>query len=102
MDGVRQIRERRSCAGFLVPDPPIPEKLNLVLKALCGVNWQQAVLSASGEVIVFQLLSAIPGFCLLLPRERLEFLWLFGVWANAEFRDGFRDLAVRGGFLDLD
>ena len=32
------VRERRSCAGFLVPDPPIPERLNLILRALCGVN----------------------------------------------------------------
>ena len=49
------VKERRSCAGFLVPDPPILERLILVPRASYGVNWQQAVLSASGDVIVFQL-----------------------------------------------
>ena len=95
-------RERRSCAGFLVPDRPIPEKLNLVLRGFCGVNWQRAVLSASVEVIVVKLSAGITGFSLTAPRERREFLRLFGVWANAKFRAGLRDLALRCGFLDLD
>ena len=96
------VRERRSCAGFSVPDPPIPERLNLVLRALCGVNWQQAVLSPSGGVIKFELSAAFTGFSLSTPRERREFLRLIGVWPNEEFRAGLRDLACRGGFLDLD
>ena len=96
------VRERRSCAGFLVPEASIPERLNLVLRASCGVNWQQAVLSPSGEVITFELLAAITGFSLTTPRERREFLLLIGVWPNEEFRAGLRDLACRGGFLDLD
>ena len=94
--------DRRNCRGFLVPEPPIPERLNLVLRAISGINWQRAVLSGSGEVIIEQLSAAITGFSLTSPRERREFLRLFGIWANAEFRAGFRDLAGRGGFLDLD
>ena len=96
------VLDRRNCRGFLVPEPPIPERLNLVLRAISGINWQRAVLSGSGEVIIEQLSAAITGFSLNSPRERREFLRLFGVWANAEFRAGFRDLACRGGFLDLD
>ena len=96
------VLDRRNCRGFLVPEPPIPERLNLVLRAISGINWQRAVLSGSGEVIIEQLSAAITGFSLTSPRERREFLRLFGVWANAEFRAGFRDLACRGGFLDLD
>ena len=96
------VLERRNCRGFLVPEPPIPERLNLVLRAISGINWQRAVLSGSGEVIIEQLSAAITGFSLTSPRERREFLRLFGVWVNAEFRAGFRDLAARGGFLDLD
>ena len=96
------VLDRRNCRGFLVPEPPIPERLNLVLRAISGINWQRAVLSGSGEVIIEQLSAAITGFSLTSPRERREFLRLFGIWANAEFRAGFRDLAGRGGFLDLD
>ena len=96
------VLDRRNCRGFLVPEPPIPERLNLVLRAISGINWQRAVLSGSGEVIIEQLSAAITGFSLTSPRERREFLRLFGIWANAEFRAGFRDLACRGGFLDLD
>ena len=96
------VRERWNCAGFLVPDPPISKRLNLILRALYGENWQRAVLSGSGEVTVFQLPSAITGYSNTSPRERRKFLRLFGVWANSEFRAGLRDLACRGGFLDLD
>ena len=96
------VLDRRNCRGFLVPEPPIPERLNLVLRAISGINWQRAVLSGSGEVIIEQLSAAITGFSLTSPRERREFLRLFGVWANAEFRAVFRDLAGRGGFLNLD
>ena len=96
------VRERQSFADFLVPDPPIPVRLNLVLRALCGVNWQQVVLSPSGEVINFESSAAITGFSLTTPRERSEFLRLTGVWPNEEFRAGLRDLACRGGFVDLD
>ena len=96
------VLERRSCRGFLVPSPPIPERLNLVLRAMNGANWQKSILSGSGEVIIEMLNAAITGFSLTVPRERREFLRLFGVWANSEFRAGLRDLAARGGFLDLD
>ena len=95
------VLERRSCRGFLVPSPPIPERLNLVLRAVNGVNWQKSILSGSGEAIIEMLNAAITGFSLTVPRERREFLRLFGVWANSEFRAGLRDLAARGGFLEL-
>ena len=49
------VLDRRNCTGFLVPEPPIPERLNLVLRAMSGVNWQPAVFSGSGEVIIEQL-----------------------------------------------
>ena len=94
--------ERRSCAGFLVSEPPIPERLILVLLAISGLNWQKAVLSGPGECIIEQLSAAVTGFSLIVPRERREFLRLFGVWANSEFWAGFLDLAARSGFLDLD
>ena len=94
--------ERRNCLGFLVPSPPIPERLNLVLRAVNGVNWQKSILSGSGEAIIEMLNAAITGFSLTVPRERREFLRLFGVWANSEFRAGLRDLAARGGFLELE
>ena len=42
------VLDRRNWAGFLVPEPPIPERINLVLRAISGVNWQRAVLSGSG------------------------------------------------------
>ena len=32
------VLERRSCRGFLVPEPPIPERLVLVLRAVSGSN----------------------------------------------------------------
>ena len=96
------VLERRSCRGFLVPSPPIPERLNLVLRAVNGVNWQKSILSGSGEAIIEMLNAAITGFSLTVPRERREFLRLFGVWANSEFRAGLRDLAARGGFLELE
>ena len=96
------VLERRSCRGFLIPSPPIPERLNLVLRAVNGVNWQKSILSGSGEAIIEMLNAAITGFALTVPRERREFLRLFGVWANNEFPAGLRDLAARGGFLDLE
>ena len=96
------VLERRSCRGFLVPSPLIPERLNLVLRAVNGVNWQKSILSGSGEAIIEMLNAAITGFSLTVPRERREFLRLFGVWANSEFRAGLRDLAARGGFLELE
>ena len=96
------VLERRSCRGFQVPSPPIPERLNLVLRAVNGVNWQKSILSGSGEAIIEMLNAAITGFALTVPRERREFLRLFGVWANSEFRAGLRDLAARGGFLQLE
>ena len=96
------VLERRSCRGFLVPSPPIPERLNLVLRAINGANWQRSVLSGSGECIIEMLSAAITGFSLTVPRERREFLRLFGVWANSEFRAGLRDQAARGGFLELE
>ena len=96
------VLERRSCRGFLIPSPPIPERLNLVLRAVNGVNWQKSILSGSGEAIIEMLNAAITGFALTVPRERREFLRLFGVWANNEFRAGLRDLAARGGFLERD
>ena len=43
------VLERRSCRGFLVPSPPIPERLNLILRAVNGVNWQKSILSCSGR-----------------------------------------------------
>ena len=95
------VLERRSFRGFLVPAPPIPERLNLVLRAVNGVNWQKSILSGSGEAIIEMLNAAITGFSLTVPRERREFLRLFGVWANSEFRAGIRDLAARCGFLEL-
>ena len=96
------VLEQRSCRGFLIPSPPIPERLNLVLRAVNGVNWQKYILSGSGEAIIEMLNAAITGFALTVPRERREFLRLFGVWANSEFRAGLRDLAARGGFLELE
>ena len=95
------VLERRSCRGFLVPAPPILERLNLVLRAVNGVNWQRSILSGSGDAINEMLSAAITGFSLTVPREKREFLRLFGVWANNEFRAGLRDLAARGGFLEL-
>ena len=62
------VLDRRNCRGFLVPEPPIPERLNLVLRAISGINWQRAVLSGSGEVIIEQLSAAITGFSLTSPR----------------------------------
>ena len=67
-----------------------------------GVNWQRSVLSGSGECIVEMLLAAITGYSITTARERREFLRLFGVWANSEFRAGLRDLAARGGILKLE
>ena len=96
------VLERRSCRGFLVPEPPIPERLILVLRAMSGSNWQKAVLSGSGECIIELLSAAITGYSITTARERREFLRLFGVWANSEFRAGLRELAARGGFLDLE
>ena len=96
------VLERRSCRGFLIPSPPIPERLNLVLRAVNGVNWQKSILSGSGEAIIEMLNAAITGFALTVPRERRKFPRLFGVWANSEFRAGLRDLAARGGFLELE
>ena len=96
------VLELRSCRGFLVPDPPIPERLVLVLRAMSGTNWQKAVLSGSGECIIELLSAAITGYSITTAGERREFLRLFGVWPNSEFRAGLRDLAARGGFLDLD
>ena len=85
-----------------VPEPPIPERLVLVLRAMSGSNWQKAVLSGSGECIIEIISAATTGYSITTPRERREFLRLFGVWANSEFRAGLRDLAARGGCLDLD
>ena len=96
------VLDRRNCAGFLVAEPSIPERLNLVLRALSRVIWQRALLSGSREVIIEQMSAAITGFSITTSRQRRVFLRLFGVWANAEFRVGFRNLACRGGFLDLD
>ena len=96
------VLERQSCRGFLVPEPPIPEPLVLVLRVMSGSNWQKAVLSGSGECIIEMLSAAISGYSITTARERREFLRLFGVWANSEFRAGLRNLAARGGFLDLD
>ena len=96
------VLERRSCRGFLVPAHPIPESLNLVLPAVNGVNWQRSILSGSGVAIIEMLSAALTGFSLTVPRERREFLRLFGVWANSDFRAGLRDLAARGGFLELE
>ena len=96
------VLERRSCRGFLIPSPPIPERLNLVLRAVNGVNWQKSILCGSGEAIIEMPNAAITGFALTVPRERREFLRLLGVWANSEFRAGLRDLAARGGFLELE
>ena len=96
------VLERRSCRVFLIPSPPILERLNPVLRAVNGVNWQKSILSGSGETIIEMLNAAITGFAPTVLRERREFLRLFGVWANSEFRAGLRDLAARGGFLDLD
>ena len=96
------VLERRSCRGFLIPSPPIPETLNLVLRSVNGVNWQKSILSGSGEAIIEMLNAAITGFALTVPRERREFLRLFRVWVNSEFRAGLRDLAARGGFLELE
>ena len=96
------VLEWRSSRGFLIPSPPIPERLNLVLRAVNGVNWQKYILSGSGEAVIEMLNAAITGFALTVPRERREFLRLFGVWANSEFRAGLRDLAARGGFLELE
>ena len=94
--------DRRNCAGFLVPEPPIPERLNLVLRAISGLNWQRAVLCGSGECIIGMSSAANTGYSVTTPRQRREFLRPFGVWANSEFRAGLRDLATRGGFLDRD
>ena len=96
------VLERRSCRDFLIPEPPIPERLALVLRAMSGSNWQKTVLGGSGECIIEMLSAAITGYSITTARERREFLRLFGVWANSEFRAGLRDLAVRVGFLDLD
>ena len=73
------VLERRNCAGFLFPEPPVPETLNLVLRAMNGVNWQRSVLSGSGECIVEMLSAAITGYSITTVRERREFLRLFGV-----------------------
>ena len=72
-----------------------------MLRAVNGVNWQKSILSGSGEAINEMLNAAITGFSQTVPSERREFLRLFGVWANSEFRAGLRDLAARGGFLEL-
>ena len=73
-----------------------------MLRAISGVNWQEAVLSDSGVCIIEQLSAAITGFSITTARERREFLRLFGVWAILEFRAGLRDLAALGGFLELE
>ena len=73
------VLERRSCRGFLIPEPPIPERLVLVLRAMSGANWQKAVLSGSGECIIEMLSAAITGYSITTARERREFLRLFGV-----------------------
>ena len=96
------VLERRNCAGFLIPEPPIPERPNLFLRAIKGANWQWSVLSGSGECIIEMLSAAVTGFSITVPRERREFLRLLGVWANNEFRAGLRDLAARGGLLELE
>ena len=96
------VLERSNCPGFIVPEPPILERLILVLRVISGVNWQRSVLSGSGELKIEQLSAAITGFSITTHRERRDFVRLFGVWAKADFLAGFRGLASRGGFLDLD
>ena len=96
------VLERHSCAGFLFPEPPIPERLHLVRQAINGVNWQRSVLSGSRECKIEMLSAAIIGYSITTDRERREFLRLFGAWANVEFRAGLRDLAAGGGFLRLE
>ena len=73
-----------------------------MLRAIKGVNWQQAVLSGSGEGKIEMLSAAVFRYSITTPREKREFLRLFGVWAKSEFRSGLRNLAARGGLLDLD
>ena len=80
----------------------MPQRLNLVLRAINGVIWQRSVLSGSGECIIEMVSAAITGYSITTARERREFLRQFGVWANAEFWAGLRDLVVRGGFLGLE
>ena len=96
------VLERRNCASFLIPEPPIPERPNLVPRANNGVNWQRSVISCSGECKNEMFSAAITGYSITTPRERREFLQLFGVWANSEFRAGLRNLAARGGFLEFE
>ena len=93
---------RCNFAGFLVPEPPISEMPNLVLRAINCVNWQLTVLSGSGECIIEMLSAAFTGYSITTARERKEFLWLFGVRATSDFRAGLRNLAARGGFLELE
>ena len=66
---VKLLRGWWAFVSFLIPEPHIPERSKLVLPAISGVNWQRAVLSGSGEVIMEQLSSAITGFCRTSPCE---------------------------------
>ena len=63
------VLERRICVGFLVPELPIPERLNFVLSAVNVVSWQRAVLSGSGEVIIDKLPAVSTGFSFTTPRD---------------------------------
>ena len=45
------VLERRSCSDFLVPEPPVPERLVLVLRAISGLNWQKAVLAPENVIL---------------------------------------------------
>ena len=71
--------ELGECAGFLVSEPPIAERLNLMLRAMNRVNWQRAISKGSGEAIIESLPAAITGFSMAAPQERWEFLGLFAV-----------------------
>ena len=66
------VLERRSCGGFLVPEPPIPERRKLVFRAINGVNWHRAVLVGSGEAMIEMLSAAVTGLSITSPKKRQE------------------------------
>ena len=85
-----------------VQEAPVLAKFQSFLVRFYGKNWEEMVLSESGEVLLFDLRAIIARWLGLTMEQREDYPLAIDSWPQTVFRARVRSLAEAGGLLCLD
>ena len=91
-------RALRGSLGFVVTALPISAEFWQFLKGLHGAQFEELLLSGSGEHYIDRLKAYVSGFSRLTSTQAQQWLGQFYAWSGAEQRRRLAELARSSNF----